>query len=266
MRKPIFHALAFLLLTAPIYLSSAFLPVGHPLVWVAILLFVTWLFLKREGRTLAVLGLNPAWRRLAELIAGIALGTLLILLVALCVRLFLPFKWSWNAAFRWDAAAFSLLYFLSGNAVEELLFRGYSFERLIAGLGLWKAQVATALLFAVFHMVNGWPWQIALTGTTVGSLLFGMVFIRWRSVPAAIGVHAAANWTRDFLLTDPPGLQTLYAPLSTRPWTTGERVSAVLFMDAICLLATFAIWYSGLRGKSPAPSPKTQLTTVSPSP
>jgi hypothetical protein len=60
--------------------------------------------------------------------------------------------------------------------VEELLFRGYGFERLIKGLGHWPAQRATALLFAAFHVANGWPWQVALMGTTVGSLLFGLVF------------------------------------------------------------------------------------------
>jgi membrane protease YdiL (CAAX protease family) len=35
---------------------------------------------------------------------------------------------------------------------------------------------------------------VAFVSTTAGSLLFGLVFIRWRSVPAAAGVHAAWNW------------------------------------------------------------------------
>jgi membrane protease YdiL (CAAX protease family) len=126
--------------------------------------------------------------------------------------------------------------------VEELIFRGYGFERLIAGIGHWQAQLLTALLFAVFHVANGWPWQTALAGTTVGSLLFGLVFVRWQSVPAAIGVHAAANWTRDLLLSDPPGPATFFGPLAPRPWTGGEQLTTLLIWDGVMLVTCALLW------------------------
>jgi membrane protease YdiL (CAAX protease family) len=85
---------------------------------------------------------------------------------------------------------------------------------------------------------------VALVGTTVGSLLFGLVFVRWRSLPAAIGVHAAVNWTRDLLLLDPPTAKTLFAPLSPRPWTSGEQVVAMLIMNGIILIACAMLWRS----------------------
>jgi len=138
-------------------------------------------------------------------------------------------------------AVWSLLWLLSANAVEELVFRGYGFERLVRGLGHWPAQLIIALLFAAFHMLNGWPWQVALLGTTVASLLFGLVFLRWRSVPAAVGVHAAANWVRDLLLSDPPTATTLLAPLAPRPWTAGEQLGALLIMDGVFLAACAAL-------------------------
>lgn len=78
---------------------------------------------------------------------------------------------------------------------------------------------------------------MALLGTTVGSPLFGLVFVRWRSVPAAAGVHAAANWVRDLLLSDPPTVKTLIGPLSPRPWASGEQLSATLVMDGVFLVA-----------------------------
>lgn len=251
------HAFLFFLLTAPIYFAPSFLPVAHPLIWVAVLTALSWFFLKRGGRTLTALGLNPAWCRLGQLGAGILFGALLILLAAICISIFLPFKWAWNPNFEWNAALFALLYFLSGNAVEELIFRGYSFERLIVAIGLWKAQLVTAILFALFHILSGWPWQMALTGTIAGSLLFGIVFARWRSLPAAIGLHAATNWTRDLLLSDPPTPHTLYAPLSTRPWTPTEQITATLFMDGLFLLAALAIWLT---------QPTTKLARTVPSP
>jgi membrane protease YdiL (CAAX protease family) len=246
------RALLFLSICSPIWLTPSILSVGHPIVLVALVVGLSYLFLRREGRTLGVLGLDASWGRVRELAAGFAGGALLVALMALAVRLALPFPWARNPQFSAGLAAWSLLWFLCGNAVEELVFRGYSFERLIGGLGHWRAQLVTALLFAVFHMVNGWPWQVALLGTTVGSLLFGLVFVRWRSVPAAVGVHAAVNWVRDLLLTDPPTAKSLLGPLSPRPWTSSEQVAAMLIMDGIFLLACVALAISIRRRRAAA--------------
>ena len=174
-----------------------------------------------------------------------------------------PLPWARNPGFAFDAAAFSLLWFLCGNAVEELVFRGYGFERLIAGLGHWKAQLITALLFAAFHVAQGASWQVALVGTTGASLLFGLVFVRWRSLPAAIGVHAAVNWTRDLLLVDPPTTKTFFAPLSPRRWTSGEQVATMLIMNAIVLIACVLLWRSSRTASAsvigPSPRSSTEL-------
>jgi membrane protease YdiL (CAAX protease family) len=239
---PVRKALLFLVVCSPLWLAPVALPVLHPGVWLAVVLGITLLFLRREGRSPAVLGLDPSWRRAGELAAGLGGGTLLMVVTALCAWAILPFPWILNPHFEPATAALSLLWLLSGNAVEELIFRGYSFERLLAGVGIWRAQLVTALLFAAFHVVHGWPWQAALIGTTAGSLLFGFVFIRWRSVPAAVGVHAAGNFVRDLLLTDPQTPTTLFAPVAPRPWTPGEQLSTGMIFTGILLLACAALW------------------------
>lgn len=244
------RALLFLAVCAPLYLAPGLFSVGHPAVLAAIMLGVTALFLRWDGRPLAVLGLDPSMRRAGELAAGFAGGALVILAVVLGARLLLPFPWVRNPSFTYTAAGFSLVWLLFGNAVEELIFRGYSFERLIAGVGHWKAQLVTALLFALYHVAEGWPWQVALMGTTIGSVFFGLVFIRWRSVPAAIGAHAAANWMRDLLLTDPPSAKTLIAPLSPRPWTSAEQLTVMLLLDGILVLVSVALWRSSRRSSA----------------
>jgi membrane protease YdiL (CAAX protease family) len=235
------RAALFMLICAPAWLVPDALGAWHPAGMAAALIALSYAFLRSERRSLAALGLDPSWRRLGELAAGLAAGAALILVIALVARLVLPFPWAWNPRFSAGMAMWSLLWLLCGNAVEELVFRGYAFERLIKGLGHGPAQLATALLFAVFHVVNGWPWQVALLGTTVGSLLFGLVFVRWRSVPAAAGVHAAANWVRDLLLSDPPTVTTLLAPLSPRPWTLAEQLGSMLIMDGVFLAACAAL-------------------------
>ncbi|HEY9107002.1 MAG TPA: CPBP family intramembrane glutamic endopeptidase [Roseateles sp.] len=245
------RAALFTLICAPTWLVPNALGAWHPAALAAAIVALSYAFLRSEQRSLAVLGLDPSWRRLGELAAGLAGGAILILVIALVARLVLPFPWAWNSRFSAGMAVWSLLWLLSSNAVEELVFRGYGFERLIAGMGHWPAQFVTALLFAAFHVVNGWPWQVALTGTMVGSLLFGLVFVRWRSVPAAAGVHAAANWVRDLLLNDPPTATTLLAPLSPRPWTPTEQLHALLIMDGAFLAACAALAVS-IRHRAPA--------------
>jgi hypothetical protein len=73
-------------------------------------------------------------------------------------------------------------------------------------------------------------------------------------VPAAAGVHAAVNWVRDLLLTDPPTAKTLLAPLSPRPWTSGEQAASIVIMDGIFLLACLALAISIRRRRPAAPA------------
>lgn len=238
------RALFFMALCSPFMFASRYLPLPHPGAPLALLLVVTLLFLRWDGRSPAVLGLDLSSRRVREFIAGVGGGAVLIVTMAACVRLVLPFPWVRNPAFEPVALASAFLYFFLSNAAEELVFRGYGFERLIAGIGHWPAQLVTALLFALFHILNGWPWQTALIGTASGSLLFGLVFFRWQSVPAAAGVHLAGNWGHRLLLSDPPGRSTIYAPLAPRPWTATEQLQASLIFTGVALLACVVLTIS----------------------
>lgn len=235
------RALLFLTICSPLWLGFTG---ATPVVMLAVVLGITFLFLRWDRRASAELGLDLSWRRAGELIAGFGGGALLIASVAIGTWLCLPFPWRVNPDFQPAMAAWSLLWLLFGNATEELIFRGYSFERLIVAIGVWRAQLLTALVFATFHMVNGWPWQVALVGTTMGSMLFGLVFLRWRSVPAAVGVHVAGNWVRDLLLLDPPTARTLFAPLAPRPWTVPEQVGAMSIFLLLVVLAGSGLWIS----------------------
>ena len=237
------RAALFLLMCSPLWLAPRAVWQGYPFT-LPVLLGLTLLFLRWDRRPGAAIGLDLSWRRAGELVCGLGGAALLVTAIALVIALVLPFPWVRNPRFDPTLAMFSLASLLYGNSVEELIFRGYSFERLIAGIGHWKAQLVTAILFAVFHIANGWPWQVALVGTTTGSLLFGLVFVRWHSVPAAVGVHVAANWMRDLTLLDPPGSATLFGPVAPRPWTASERLATALVWNGLSLLACAVLWRS----------------------
>ncbi|HKP15292.1 MAG TPA: CPBP family intramembrane glutamic endopeptidase [Gemmatimonadaceae bacterium] len=240
------RALLFLLVTSPLWALKQAYAVFHPAAILALALALTLLFLWWDNRSPEVLGLDPKPRRLAELALGFVGAALLVGVIAVVMYFVLPFPWQRNPNFRFDQAAWSLLFLLMSNGVEELVFRGYSFERMISAIGLWPAQIVTALIFAVFHVLHGWSWNAALVGTTLGSILFGLVFVRWRSVPAAVGVHAAGNWMRDLLLSDPPTAKTFFSPVSVRAWTPLEQFTARVVWNGIvvvaCVLMTIEVY------------------------
>ena len=240
------RAALFLLATSPIWALRQASEWFHPAGLLALTLAITLLFLWWDGRSPAVLGLDPRPRRLAELVLGFLGGALVIGVMALVLSALLPYPWQRNEGFRVGVALWSLLYLLLNNGVEELAFRGYGFERLIAAIGHWPAQIAMALISAVFHVLHGWRLEIALVSATLGSILFGLVFVRWRSVPAALGVHVAMNWFRDLLLTDPPNAKTLYAPFSVRTWMPIEQFTARVVVSGVvfvaCVVMTVVVW------------------------
>lgn len=240
------RAALFLLVTSPIWALRQASVWFHPAGLFALTLAITLLFLWWDRRSPEVLGLDPKPRRLAELALGFVGGALVIGVMALVLSRVLPYPWQRNEGFRIGVAMWSLLYLLLTNGVEELAFRGYAFERLIAAIGHWPAQIAIALIAAVFHVLHGWTWQAALATTALGSILFGLVFVRWRSVPAALGVHVAMNWARDFLLTDPPNAKTFFGPFSVRTWMPLERFYAKVVVNGVvfvaCVVMAFVVW------------------------
>lgn len=89
-------------------------------------------------------------------------------------------------------------------AAEELLFRGFVFQRLISGLGQWPAQLITATFFLLTHMNNpGMTGSIKIMASAnifLASILFGLTFIRTRSLAMTLRLHWMANWMQGGVL------------------------------------------------------------------
>ena len=71
---------------------------------------------------------------------------------------------------------------------EEVFFRGFIFNGLLARMGPWGAMVASALVFSAFHLSIAVVIPIFITG-----FLFAWLYWRTGSLWAAIGAHAGQN-------------------------------------------------------------------------
>jgi membrane protease YdiL (CAAX protease family) len=241
------RALLFVVATAAMWLVPQRLHLFHPAVLLAIALGATLLFLWWDEASPSILGLDLSWKRPVQLVAGFVGGALMIAIVAVLLHLVLPFQWVFNPAFFLPLALVGLLWAFVTAGTEELVFRGYAFERLIESIGHWPAQLAVALLYSAYHIVNGWSWRVALSATVVGSLLYGLIYVRWRSVPLTVGAHAAIISVRDLVLLDPPQMRTWFGPLALRAWTPAERQTTNVVFNAVGVVVCLLLWISIVR-------------------
>lgn len=94
--------------------------------------------------------------------------------------------------------------FVCAALLEELLFRGFVFQRLIDGIGTGGAQALMAVLFAVGHWGNpgmeGATEFWATLDTILGALVLGFAYLRTSSLALPIGLHFGWNWAQGAVL------------------------------------------------------------------
>jgi hypothetical protein len=82
--------------------------------------------------------------------------------------------------------------FIPAAVHEELLFRGYPFQKLYAwrpSFALWFAS----LFFAALHLGNPSVSAIGITNIFLGGILLGLAYGRYRRLWFPIGLHLAWN-------------------------------------------------------------------------
>jgi len=146
-------------------------------------------------------GFEPA--RMREFAAGLLLGAALMLAPAFILGVTGSVRWQPGGA---DGGAVgSALLLMAGVALtEELLFRGFLFQRLIGGLGFWPAQIIVGGFFVLTHLGNpgmdGDTRVWASVNIFAASVLFGLAYGRTRSLAMPVALHFAANVTQGVLL------------------------------------------------------------------
>lgn len=140
---------------------------------------------------------------LKELFLGILLGSALMLIPAFILGIFGWVDWRWSPM-DLSVLASSASLFAGVAVAEELLFRGFVFQRLISGLGMWPAQLITAAFFLLSHVNN--PGMTGSTKVMAGiniflaSIMFGLAFVRTKSLAMPLGLHWMANWVQGAIL------------------------------------------------------------------
>lgn len=159
---------------------------------------VTALFLRWERLRFRDVGAAPDRQSTVRMLAGFALGLLLVAFQTCFVMLGGHVHWVHTSSVGLAAVGTALLAYVTLASREELAFRGYPLRRLVSCFGVWTGQLVVALVFAIEHVAGGTTWTNAILGAFAGSLLFGMAALATRGLAVPIGLHAAWNfgqWT-----------------------------------------------------------------------
>lgn len=167
---------------------------------VVLALGAAWLtvhFLRLDGLSPAVLGLTARDRPLVRLGIGFVAGCALIGVWLVVVAVATGATWRPNPTFAGLALVGACAFNFFNNLGEELVYRGYAFVRLADQWGAVVTVLLTSGAFALLHLQAGLPWLSVLAGVFTSGLVFGAIFARWRSLPLALGFHAATNIAQD---------------------------------------------------------------------
>jgi len=115
-------------------------------------------------------------------------------LIAACASLVVLFTDVWHAPGRGFPWSEMLTVFIPAAVHEELLFRGYAFQKLHA----WRRRFAivfVALVFAGVHSGNSSVTLLGLANVFLGGVLLGLAYERYCRLWFPIGLHLAWNVT-----------------------------------------------------------------------
>lgn len=106
-----------------------------------------------------------------------------------------------------------LLLFL-GAAAEELLFRGYGFQRVLDAAGPVASIVLLSLLFGWVHRGNPNAGPLGLANAVLVGVLLALFYLRTRRLWFLIGLHWAWNFSQVSLGFPVSGIKIEHMPLA----------------------------------------------------
>jgi hypothetical protein len=217
----------------------------------------------RHGNGLAMQGLP--WKRFArqQFLAGLIWGMALIGVAVLCTAA----AGSYKAELRLTAHTMRLglevlALLFSGALLEEVMFRGYPFQRLVEAVGpVWAVAVVSAL-FGAAHLGNPNARGVLSWGffnTIAIGVLLALAYLRSYSLWLPLGFHFGWNFALGFLFGLPVSGMSEFAVLvrgstSGSPWLTGGAygMENSALAAALLLLSFPIVFWAGSHFRAPA--------------
>lgn len=164
-----------------------------------LLLALSWILLRLEGKRLDVLGLNAPAVRSRQFAAGFLVAGLTVVVQQLGLAVVADVPWRLNPTTDAASLVHGLRWNVNSVLYEELLFRGYLLYQAIRWLGTRRGVVLTAVTFGIYHWfsygVVGNPVMMAFVFVLTGAfgLMLALAFAKTKSIALQIGLHLGWN-------------------------------------------------------------------------
>lgn len=197
--KVICYWILFLLL---LFIAGAYIVSMFPASWERYVYGITgtlaafaalWIFLKIEKKSFSDYGLGWQHHTISRFIKGMIIGAAAFGIIILILCSFTDLRLSQNTNDWHPAMLAGYLAIIPLALMEEVAFRSFSFVKLNETFGLRSAQLITAVAFALYHMAQGWNWQIAFLGPGIWALVFGLSAASTKGIAMPTGIHVALN-------------------------------------------------------------------------
>lgn len=205
-----------------------------------------------EENPLAAMGLalRKPWLRDAAM--GLAIGAALVALAAACIALFGHLSFNLSHSHQLVKPLIVVLATLVfGAMLEEVMFRGYPFQRLVESTGPLGGVLILSALFGAAHLANPAASLLGFLNTVAVGVLFCLAYLRTRSLWMPWGIHFGWNFTLGVIFGLPVSGITGFAVLvrskaEGSQWLTGGNYGieasvpgTVVILLGIFLLAAF---------------------------
>lgn len=198
--KATFFCIVFTGLMVVFSFAKNFLPhdferLAHGIVGMLAGLIATWIFVKLDKKSFLDMELFLEKNTIKHFLVGVLIGIILMGFLAVGVMYFTHVNVELNPKYSILGFLFATAPLIPMAFMEELGFRAYPLQILKGGIGIRGAIAITSVLFALYHVANGWTVTSAFLGPAVWGLIFGLAAIYSKGIAMPTGIHYAANLT-----------------------------------------------------------------------
>jgi membrane protease YdiL (CAAX protease family) len=208
-----------------------------------------------EEYRIAAQGLPLASGWLRQLAIGCGLGFVLVVSAVVAVALFGGLTFHPTLTLHnLLRVPIVLLVLIAGSLAEELMFRGYPFQRLVEAIGAGGAILVFSVLFALVHWMNPGASPLGLLNTVLIGVVLSVAYLRTRALWLPWGLHFAWNATLGLVFGLPvSGIRLFNVFVHTTAvgpqWLTGGTygLEASLPGISVVLVGLIVVWRAPLR-------------------
>ncbi len=187
------------------------------------------------------IGLKIRPKTAYEILIGLVVGFVMIALVVLPNAILGYYKYDFTLNQIFPEIFKVTIFFLLVAFAEEILFRGYPFQRLIDGTNPFIATLIFSLLFSIAHLQNPNVNSIALINVFLAGVWLSSAYVKTRSLWLPISLHFSWNFFQGYLFSLPVSGINLFETVFYVEITSKNLISGGEFGPEGSVLASFVL-------------------------